>query len=117
MALKLYNTLGRRKEIFKPLKKGKVSLYYCGPTVYWTQHIGNLRGLFCADTVVRTLRYLGYEVKSVRNYTDVGHLTGDNLGDAMPAKIKLNRPPGKKICPLKKSPTNTSQFTSRMPRT
>ena len=91
MALKLYNTLVRRKEIFKPLKKGKVSLYYCGPTVYWTQHIGNLRGLFCADTVVRTLRYLGYEVKSVRNYTDVGHLTGDNLGDADAGEDKIEQ--------------------------
>ncbi len=77
MALKLYNTLTRRKEIFKPLKKGKASFYYCGPTVYWTQHLGNLRGLFCADSVIRTLQYLGYSVKSVRNYTDVGHLTSD----------------------------------------
>ncbi len=77
MALKLYNTLSRRKEIFKPIKKNQVSFYHCGPTVYWTQHIGNLRGMFCADIVVRTLKYLGYQVKHVRNYTDVGHLTGD----------------------------------------
>jgi len=76
--LKIYNTLHRNKEEFKPLKKNGVSFYYCGPTVYWIQHIGNMRGLFCADIVIRTLQYLGYKVKSVRNYTDVGHLTSDS---------------------------------------
>jgi cysteinyl-tRNA synthetase len=80
--LKLYNTLTRQKEIFKPIRKNQVSFYHCGPTVYWIQHIGNLRGMLCADIVVRTLKYLGYQVKHVRNYTDVGHLTGDNEGDA-----------------------------------
>ncbi|NOQ68280.1 cysteine--tRNA ligase [Patescibacteria group bacterium] len=73
----LYNTLTKKLEEFKPIKKGVVKLYHCGPTVYWTQHIGNLRGMFCADLTVRTLRYLGYKVKHVRNYTDVGHLTSD----------------------------------------
>jgi cysteinyl-tRNA synthetase len=75
--MQFYNTLTRKIEEFKPLKKNKVGLYHCGPTVYWTQHIGNLRGMFCADLAVKTLRYLGYEVKHVRNYTDVGHLTSD----------------------------------------
>ena len=75
--MKLYNTLTRKLEEFKPIKKGAVKLYHCGPTVYWTQHIGNLRGMFCADLAVRTLEYLGYKVKHVRNYTDVGHLTSD----------------------------------------
>lgn len=77
MALKLYNTLTRQKEVFKPIKKNQVSFYRCGPTVYWIQHIGNMRGMFCADIVVRVLKYLGYQVKHVRNYTDVGHLTSD----------------------------------------
>ncbi len=76
--IKLYNTLSRKTEEFKPLKDKKVNMYYCGPTVYWTQHIGNLRGMFCADLVVRVLKYLGYKVKFVRNYTDVGHLTSDS---------------------------------------
>jgi len=76
--MKLYNTLTRKIEEFKPLKDKKVGMYYCGPTVYWTQHIGNLRGMFCADLVVRVLEYLGYKVKLVRNYTDVGHLTSDS---------------------------------------
>ncbi|MFH1188810.1 MAG: cysteine--tRNA ligase [bacterium] len=77
LMLKVHNTLTRTKETFIPLIKDKVSFYYCGPTVYWTQHIGNLRGSLCADTVVRSLRYLGYEVTYIRNYTDVGHLTSD----------------------------------------
>ncbi|MBL7053361.1 MAG: cysteine--tRNA ligase [Candidatus Portnoybacteria bacterium] len=77
MALKLYNTLTRKKEIFKPIKKDSVSFYYCGPTVYWTQHIGVMFGSVCADLINRTLQYLNYKVKSVRNYTDVGHLTSD----------------------------------------
>jgi cysteinyl-tRNA synthetase len=77
MAIKLYNTLTRRKETFKPIKKNTVSFYHCGPTVYWTQHIGNMRGMFCSDIVVRTLNYSDYQVKHVRNYTDVGHLTSD----------------------------------------
>lgn len=80
--LRLTNTLTREKEAFKPLTDGKVSVYQCGPTVYWTQHIGNLRAAVVGDIVVRTLEYLGYTVTFVRNYTDVGHLTGDNLGDA-----------------------------------
>ncbi len=77
MALKLYNTLTRQKEEFKPIKENQVSFYYCGPTVYWRQHIGGLRGNFCADIVIRTLRYLNYDAKYVSNYTDVGHLTSD----------------------------------------
>lgn len=75
--LKLYNTLTRSFEEFVPIKKGKVTFYHCGPTVYWTQHIGNLRGMTMGDLIVRTLRYLDYDVTYVRNYTDVGHLTSD----------------------------------------
>lgn len=73
----LYNTLTRRKEEFIPLNNKNVGMYYCGPTVYWTQHIGNLRGSFCADLVGRFFRYMDYRVNFVRNYTDVGHLTSD----------------------------------------
>lgn len=77
MKILLYNTLNRKKEEFKPIKAGYLSFYYCGPTVYWIQHIGNLRGAFCADIVHRTFKYLNYDVSMVRNYTDVGHLTSD----------------------------------------
>jgi len=75
--LRIFNTLTRKKEIFKPLRDKKVLFYHCGPTVYWTQHIGNLRGMTCADTIVRSLEYLGYKVILTRNYTDVGHLISD----------------------------------------
>lgn len=75
--LYLYNTLTRQKEKFKPINKSRISFYHCGPTVYWTQHIGNLRGMACGDIIARSLRYFGYKVKYVRNYTDVGHLVSD----------------------------------------
>ncbi len=75
----IYNTQSRQKEQLKPLSsKKEISFYQCGPTVYWTQHIGNLRAMTMGDLLVRTLRYLGYTVKHVRNYTDVGHLTSDS---------------------------------------
>ncbi|MFA4833514.1 MAG: cysteine--tRNA ligase [Patescibacteria group bacterium] len=73
----LYNTLTRKKEEFKPIKKGKVGLYTCGPTVYNFAHIGNLRTYLFEDILKRVLFFNGYEVKHVMNITDVGHLTGD----------------------------------------
>src|SRR3990172_10786766 len=78
--LKLYNTLKRKKEEFKPLGKDKdkeVGIYTCGPTVYWYQHIGNMRAYIFADTLKRTLLYNGYKVKQIINVTDVGHLTSE----------------------------------------
>jgi len=75
--LKIYNTMTKKLEKFIPQKEGEVSFYHCGPTVYWTQHIGNMRGTTAADLIRRSLIYLGYNVKFVRNYTDVGHLTSD----------------------------------------
>jgi len=75
--IKIYNTLTRKKEIFKPIEKNKVKFYQCGPTVYWIQHIGNMRAMVLADLITRTFKYLNYDVKFVRNYTDVGHLTSD----------------------------------------
>ena len=77
MALKLYNTLGRKKQTFKPIEDKKVGMYTCGPTVYWYAHIGNLRSYIFADTLKRILLYYGYKVKHVMNITDVGHLTSD----------------------------------------
>jgi len=75
--MKLYNTLSRKIEEFKPIKDKKVLFYHCGPTVYWVQHIGNFRAMTWADFIRRSLFYLGYDVNFVRNYTDVGHLTSD----------------------------------------
>jgi len=77
MALKLFNTLGRKKQAFKPIKGKQVGMYTCGPTVYWYAHIGNLRSYIFADILKRVLIYDGYKVKQVMNITDVGHLTSD----------------------------------------
>ena len=82
MPLKIYNTLTRKKEIFKPIKKNHVGIYSCGPTVYWYQHIGNLRSYISWDILKRVLKFNGYKVKHVINITDVGHLTDDaDFGD------------------------------------
>jgi cysteinyl-tRNA synthetase len=79
MELRLYNTLTRAKEIFRPIEPGKVRLYTCGPTVYRYIHIGNLRSFMLADWLRRTLRHFGYEVKHVKNITDVGHMRQELL--------------------------------------
>jgi len=73
--LQIYNTLTRKKEVFKPLKEGEVSIYACGPTVYNMPHIGNYRTFFMTDNIVRTLEYLGYRVKLVMNITDIDDKT------------------------------------------
>lgn len=75
--IKLFNTLSRQKEIFKPLRDKEVGLYTCGPTVYDYAHIGNLRTFLFEDILRRSLEYFGYKVKHVMNITDVGHLTSD----------------------------------------
>ena len=71
MKLSLYNTLTRQKEEFIPIEPGKVGMYSCGPTVYWTPSIGNYRAAFTADLLRNTFSLFGYEVTSVMNFTDV----------------------------------------------
>jgi cysteinyl-tRNA synthetase len=78
MDLHFYNTLSRKKEVFKPIHDGRVALYTCGPTVYWFAHIGNFRAYIFSDVLRRTLEQLGFNVKQVVNITDVGHLTDDS---------------------------------------
>ena len=78
MDLILYNTLTKNKEKFNPLEKNVVKLYSCGPTVYSFAHIGNFRTYIFMDTLRRTLKYNGYELKHVMNITDVGHLESDS---------------------------------------
>ena len=77
MVLKLYNTLTRKKEIFKPLKDKRVGIYTCGPTVYWYPHIGNLRSYVFPDFLKKILTLQGYSVKHIINVTDVGHLVSN----------------------------------------
>lgn len=75
MSIKIYNTATRKKELFTPFSPQLVTMYNCGLTVYDRAHIGNLRAYTMADSMRRSLEFLGYEVKQVQNFTDVGHLT------------------------------------------
>ncbi len=73
--LKLFNTLTKKEEFFKPIKEGHVGLYSCGPTVYNYPHIGNYRAFIFADILKRYLKYLGYDVMHVMNITDIDDKT------------------------------------------
>jgi cysteinyl-tRNA synthetase len=80
--LRLFNSLTRQLEEFQPVHPGEARVYTCGPTVYNYQHIGNMRAYVFADTLGRTLRFKGYDLKHIINITDVGHLTSDaDAGD------------------------------------
>ncbi len=95
MELRLYNTLTRTKDIFRPIEPGKVRMYTCGPTVYRFIHIGNLRSFMLADWVRRTLLHFGYEVKHVKNITDVGHMRQELLDRGEDKMIAAARKEGK----------------------
>lgn len=88
----LYNSLSRKKELFEPLIPPKVGLYVCGPTVYGEPHLGHARAAVTFDIVWRYLEYLGYDIRYVRNITDVGHLENeveDNGEDKIAKKARL----------------------------
>lgn len=71
MTLRIYNTLSKKKELFKPLESGKVRMYVCGPTVYDSCHIGHARSVVVFDVIARYLKSKGFNVTYVRNFTDV----------------------------------------------
>jgi cysteinyl-tRNA synthetase len=85
LSMRIFNTLSRSVEEFKPLEPPRVGLYTCGPTVYNFQHVGNYRTYVFEDTLKRTLKLCGYQVRHVMNITDVGHLVsqGDEGEDKM----------------------------------
>ncbi len=89
--LTLYNTLSKQKEVFAPLEPPVVKLYTCGPTVYDYVHIGNLRSYVAADTLRRALANEGYTVRHVKNITDVGHLTADDVAQGDSGEDKIAR--------------------------
>ena len=93
--LKIYNTLTRTKEDFKPIRDNHVYMYSCGPTVYSYAHIGNFRTYIFMDLIRRVLKYNGYKLKGVLNITDVGHLMrdGDDGEDKM---VKASAKSGKR---------------------
>lgn len=92
--LVIYNTLNRKKEVFKPLVKGNVGLYVCGPTVYSNSHLGHARPYVTFDLLYRYLTFLGNKVRYVRNITDVGHLENEEEGigeDRITKKARLEQ--------------------------
>jgi cysteinyl-tRNA synthetase len=104
--MKLYNTLSKKKEEFRPINPGKVGMYVCGPTVYDYIHIGNLRSYLTSDIVRRYLEYSGYEVRMIKNITDVGHLTADDVAQADSGEDKIL----KKALSEKKTPAEIAKF-------
>lgn len=104
--MKFYNTLTKQKEVFEPLFPGKVGMYACGPTVYDYIHIGNLRAYVLSDTIRRVLEHAGYEVRLIRNITDVGHLTDDDVAQGDTGEDKME----KKAKAEKKTPTEIATF-------
>ena len=91
--LLIYNTLTRRKEVFKPLHALNVGMYVCGPTVYGDPHLGHARPAITFDILFRYLKHLGYKVRYVRNITDVGHLEhdADEGDDKIEKKARLEQ--------------------------
>ena len=75
--LKVFNTLTKQKEVFEPINAPHIGMYVCGPTVYSDVHLGNARTFISFDIIYRYLSHLSYNVRYVRNITDVGHLVGD----------------------------------------
>lgn len=88
--MKLYNTLTRQKEEFRPMDGREVRIYSCGPTVYQYAHIGNLRTYVFMDILRRVLKYNGYPLRHVMNITDVGHLVSD-ADDGEDKMVKTSR--------------------------
>lgn len=91
--LKIYNSLSREKEEFKPINPPYVGLYVCGPTVYGDPHLGHARPAITFDILFRYLKHLGFKVRYVRNITDVGHLEsdGDRGEDKVAVKARLEQ--------------------------
>ncbi|MFQ5879973.1 MAG: cysteine--tRNA ligase, partial [Dehalococcoidia bacterium] len=94
-ALSLHNTLTGSKEPFSPLEPGRVKMYTCGPTVYRYAHIGNLRTYLVADWLRRLLAASGYQVRQVKNITDVGHMRQEMLERGEDKVIAAARAAGK----------------------
>src|SRR5687767_4712139 len=89
--MKIFNSLTRRIEEFEPISQSDVGMYTCGPTVYSFVTIGNWRTYVLGDLFFRAFKYLGLEARYVMNITDVGHLTGDNAGDADTGEDRLEK--------------------------
>ena len=87
--LKFYNSLTSSKEIFKPINKSRIGMYVCGPTVYNTVHLGNCRTFISFDLIYRYLKHIGYDIRYIRNITDVGHLEENSDDDKILKRAKI----------------------------
>ncbi len=107
----IYNTLTRRKELFKPLHEGRVGMYVCGPTVYGDAHLGHARPAITFDLLFRYLQHQGYKVRYVRNITDVGHLEhdADEGEDKIAKKARLEQ-----LEPMEVAQYFTNRFEAAM---
>jgi len=91
MVLRVFNTMSRKMEEFKPLRDKHVGVYVCGPTVYDWAHLGHARTYIAFDVIVRWLEFKGYSVFYVQNITDVGHLTPDTAEDKIVKRAREAR--------------------------
>ena len=110
--ISLYNSLSRKKEVFKPINDGHIGMYVCGPTVYSDVHLDNCRTFVSFDVIYRYLMYAGYKVRYVRNITDVGHLEGDadsQAEDKISKKARLEQ-----LEPMEVVQTYTNGFHEMM---
>ena len=107
----IYNTLSRKKELFKPLVEGRVGMYVCGPTVYGDAHLGHARPAITFDLLFRYLQHQGYKVRYVRNITDVGHLEhdADEGEDKIAKKARLEQ-----LEPMEVAQYYTNRFEAAM---
>ncbi len=108
MVLRFYNSLTKKKETFQSLHDKEVTMYNCGPTVYFYIHIGNARSFLFSDILRRWLEYHGYRVKQVMNITDVGHMTADDTLEAK-GEDKLEKEAKKE----KKDPWQIADFYTK----
>ena len=113
MDLFFYNTLTKKKDLFKPIDSKEVKIYSCGPTVYKDATIGNMRTNIFQDTLRRTLEYNGYKLKHVMNITDVGHLVSD-ADEGEDKMIKSAKEEGK--TPLEIAEYYTKKFFNDLDR-
>ncbi|HWQ60120.1 MAG TPA: cysteine--tRNA ligase [Candidatus Fimivivens sp.] len=104
--MRFHNTLSKKKEEFEPINPGKVGMYTCGPTVYDFAHIGNFKAYIFSDTIRRLLEHDGYEVRLIKNITDVGHLTADDLAQGDSGEDKVER----RAKTEKKTPDEIARF-------
>ena len=107
----IYNTLSRQKELFKSQTEGRVGMYVCGPTVYGDAHLGHARPAITFDLLFRYLRHQGYQVRYVRNITDVGHLEhdADEGEDKISKKARLEQ-----LEPMEVAQYYTNRFEKAM---